>query len=156
MPVAGDALANQFQRAWEMLRGVVRRVPEDRWHADDDRKLTPARWALHTVETVDSYMGTSMDGYPWGKRFCDWEGGEAEELPTRDELLAYADEVAGKLDERLRGLTEEAAAAESPFHWTGASLLGHWLYVLRHTMHHTGELNMLLRVWGQDEEGEWR
>ena len=156
MSVAGDALANQFQRTWKMLRGVVRRVPEDRWRADEDPKLTPARWALHTVETVDSYMGTSMDDFPWGQRFCDWEGGEAQELPTRDELIAYMDDVAAHLDPMLRGLDHDALSEASPFHWTGASVLGHWAYVLRHTMHHTGELNMLLRVWGREQEGEWR
>lgn len=156
MSTTGDALANQFDRAWEMLRAVFRRIPDDRWRADADRRLTPARWALHIVETVDSYMGTSMDDFPWGQRFCDWEGGATDELPTREKLLDYLEEVAAKLDEQLRGLTDEEAAAESPFVWTGSALLGHWLYVLRHTMHHTGELNMLLRVCGQADEGEWR
>ena len=155
MPTIGDSVAAQFARCWEMLRDIVRKTPEDRWRADADPQLTPARWALHAVDAVDAYQSTSMEAMSWGSRFGDWEGASTEELPTREQLLEYLDEVAAKLETRLRGMSDGEMLAPPPFHWTGATYLEHWLYALRHTHSHLGELNMLLRVAG-GETGLWR
>ena len=155
MPTIGESTAAAFGRCWEMLRDVVGKTPEERWRADTTPQLTPARWALHAVQAVDAYQCTSLDEVNWTPRFCDWEAGSAEELPSREQLLDYLDDVAASLDARLRGMTDDEMLAPSPFPWTGATYLEHWLYGLRHTHSHLGELNMLLRTAG-DETGIWR
>jgi hypothetical protein len=155
MSTIGESFAAQYARCWEMLRDVVDRTPEDRWRPDDNPQLTPARWALHAVQAVDAYRNTSLEEVDWTPRFCDWESGSPEELPTREQLLAYLDEIASALDTRLRGMADAEMLAPSPFHWTGASYVEHWAYGLRHTHSHLGELNMLLRLAG-DEPGLWR
>jgi len=155
MPPIGESVAAQYARCWDMLRDVVEKTPEARWQADADPQLTPARWALHALDAVDAYQARSLDSMNWGSRFCDWKGGTAEELPSRGQLLEYLDEVAARLDERLRAMTDEEMLLPPPFHWTGATYLEHWLYGLRHTHSHLGELNMLLRLAG-DDTGLWR
>jgi hypothetical protein len=155
MPTIGESVAAQYARCWEMLRDVVRKTPEERWRDDANPQLTPARWALHAADAVDAYQCDSTEAMNWGSRFGDWEGNSAEQLPTREQLLEYLDEVAAKLDARLRGMTDDEMLAPPPFHWTGDTYVGHWLYVLRHTHSHLGELNMLLRMAG-DETGVWR
>jgi hypothetical protein len=155
MPTIGESVAAQFERCWDMLRDVVHKTPEERWRAVANPQLTPARWALHAVQAVDAYQCPSLDEVNWTPRFCDGLDGPAEELPTREQLLEYLDEVAAKLDARLKGMTDDEMLAPPPFHWTGDTYVGHWLYGLRHTHSHLGELNMLLRVAG-DETGIWR
>ncbi|MBM3476719.1 MAG: DinB family protein [Armatimonadetes bacterium] len=155
MPPIGDSLAAQFARCWEMLRDVVRKTPEERWRADANPQFTPARWALHAVQAVDAYQCTSLAEVDWTPRFCHGLDGPVEQLPTRDQLLTYLDEVAASLETRLCGMTDEEMLSPPPFHWTGATYLEHWLYGLRHTHSHLGELNMLLRIAG-DETGIWR
>jgi hypothetical protein len=155
MPTIGEGLASQFERTWFMLRDVVRRMPDERWRADEDPKLTPARWALHIVEAADAYEREGFEDHEWGSRFCDWEGGAEEELPTQEQLLEYLDEVAARLEERLRGMSDGDMMAAPPYSWVGATNLERWLYALRHTHSHLGELNMLLRVHGAPS-GDWR
>jgi len=155
MPTIGESTAAQFARCWEMLRDVIRRTPEDRWCVDADPQLTPARWALHALQAADAYQCPCLDEVNWTPRFCDWEGGAPEELPSREQLLDYLDETAAKLDARLCAMGDDELLAPSPYPWTGATYLEHWLYALRHTHSHLGELNMLLRAAG-GETGIWR
>ncbi|HJN14744.1 MAG TPA: DinB family protein, partial [Armatimonadota bacterium] len=153
MPTTGEALADQFDRCWEMLRSSARRISPDRWRKDDNAKLNPARWALHAVEAAEWYERDDPDGFPWGKRFGDWERGSADQLPTQDELIAYIDEVAATLGAHLRASTDEDLAAASPYPWTGETNIGRWVYTLRHTTFHAGEVDMNLRMeLGPDEE----
>jgi hypothetical protein len=154
MATIGEGLANQFERAWWMLRDVIRKVPEDRWRAGDNPKLTPALWALHVVEAVDAYRQDPA-GPCWTPRFGDWEALQAEDLPTQEVIREYLDEVAKGLDELLRGMTGEELLGAAAYDWMGATELERWLYALRHTHSHLGEINMLLRTWGE-ESGEWR
>jgi uncharacterized damage-inducible protein DinB len=155
MVTIGEGVAAQFGRCWEMLRDVIRKTPEERWRDDEDRRCTPARWALHAVQAVDAYQCASLDDVDWTPRFGDSDESPAAELPTREELLEYLDDVATRLEARLRGTADAEMLSPPPFHWTGATYLEHWLYGLRHTHSHLGELNMLLRLAG-DETGVWR
>jgi len=155
MPTIADSVTAQFARCWEMLRDVVRKTPDERWCADASPQLTPARWALHAVQAVDAYQCPSLDEVDWTPRFCEGLEGPVDKLPSRDQLLEYLDDVAARLEARLRGMSDAEMLSPPPFHWTGATYLEHWLYGLRHTHSHLGELNMLLRVAG-DETGIWR
>lgn len=154
MATIGEGLANQFERTWWMLKDVIRKVPEDRWCADGNPKLTPALWVLHAVEAVDAYR-QDPTGPDWRPRFGDWEALSAEDLPSREVVLGYLDEVAEGLDAMLRGMTDKELLSAAAYDWMGPTELERWLYALRHTHSHLGELNMLLRTWGQ-ESGGWR
>jgi len=155
MPTIGESLAAQYVRCWEMLRDVVQKTPEERWRADENPQLTPARWALHAVQAVDAYRCPSLDQVNWTPRFCHGLDGPVESLPTREQLLDYLDDVAANLNARLLGMADDEMLQPSPFHWTGATYLELWAYGLRHTHSHLGELNMLLRCAGE-EPGLWR
>ena len=156
MSTLADAIAEQHDRAWEMFRQTIARIPEDKWRCDDDPKLNPARRGLHAVEAADWYETLAFDQVQWGVRFCDWEGGTPDQLPTKAELLEYLSEVAEKLDKRIRGMSDEELCAPPPYHWTGETTAGLWGYVLRHTMLHVGEMHAYMRLAGDTEdEGVW-
>ena len=151
MSTATEALADHFSRTWEMLRETIMAFPSDRWRGVDrngDRYLTPAGQALHTIETAEFYMAGSHEEYMFGARFgIDWEDAAPETLPSQQDQLAFLDEVARELDERLGTTTDkDLAAAPAGFPWTGPNMLAHWLYVLRHNQHHIAVMNTLLRT----------
>ena len=151
MATIGEELAEQFRRSWLMLRGAVDECTDEIWRTDDGPEKAPARWALHVIEAADFYIGESPDSFRWSGRFeADWEGAPAERLPSRDQILEYLSEVEPRMDDWLRGLSDEALTSQpNPFPWTGATPLGRMLYLLRHNQHHIGQMMVALERRGR-------
>jgi len=55
MQTTGQALANQFGRAWEMLRATILRIDDVTWQRVDSPGRIAARSAVHAIETADFY-----------------------------------------------------------------------------------------------------
>jgi hypothetical protein len=143
MSIAGG-LANQFERGWKMIGRTIEQTPDDLWRTAGKGYLCPARLAYHIVETIDFYI---YDGEQdqFGSRFGDWEEPGPEELPSREEVLGYMREVRGTLNTWLGGYDDTAIRGPNEAHpWCGDTILELALYVLRHTLHHHGEMNALL------------
>lgn len=151
----GPALAEQYDRMWEMMRAAIHRFTPEEWRAGDRPGLVPARWALHAIEAADFYSRPAPDGSVWAGRFgVDWEA-PAEEQPGQDAMLDYLGEVQVQVGAWLRGASDADLLGENAFPWTGPNVLSRAVYALRHTMYHLGEMSMLLRLRGA-EETEWR
>jgi hypothetical protein len=146
----GPALAEQFALTWEMLRNAVMQCPDDHWRNGGVPKHVPARWVLHAVEAADAYSSPSPKHFSPGARFgLDWETARPDQLPPREEMLAYLDEVRRWLDGQLRATPDaEFLKGNTRFPWMGATVLAQALYWLRHTQHHVGQLNQILRTQG--------
>jgi len=146
MTTVGTAIAEQFARAWTMLRSAISNFPAEQWRAGDDAYLIPSRLAYHAVETADFYSRETPEDFPWGQRFgVDWAEASPEQLPTQEQILAYLDDVQPKLDAWLRKAQDTELMAENTFPWAGRTVLERMLYALRHTQHHIAELNLILR-----------
>ena len=68
-------------------------------------------------------------------------------------MLEYLDEVKGAIEEAFASLDDEKLS--TPFElyaWSGSTLLGHYVYALRHTMHHQGALTVLATHHGHERE----
>jgi hypothetical protein len=152
----GDEVMEQYRRAFEGWAKMVAVCPEEEWRRGDRLHLTPARAAVHAIETVEFYAADGPDGYSWGHRFgIDWEQAGAEGLPSREEVAAYASEVAAWLAVRLRALSDAQMLAQTAFPWTGATRLATFLYCLRHTQHHLAQVGAVLQLRGLNA-AEWR
>ena len=131
---------DQHRRALQMFREAVDAFPPDEWRQGDTPYQRPAGLALHIVETIEFYIsGQPVDGFAWGHRFgVDWEGGASEELPDQPALLAYLADVE---EELVRWLGDvDLLAPEVAYPWTGASVAGRAIYVIRNTQHHVSEM----------------
>jgi hypothetical protein len=85
----------------------------------------------------------------------DWEAAIPDELPSREETLAFIDRTEVRIEDWLRDLGDEGLMElEEQYGWTGDRILGRALYVLRHNQHHIGGINAELRHRGL-ERGEW-
>lgn len=150
MGAIGEAVADQFARAWEMFAAFTQSFPEESWRAADRPELCPARWAYHAVSAADFYSRQSPDGFRQHQRFrTNWETDDLPKLPSQGEILSYAEQVRNRQDAWLRSTSDaELLAANDAFPWTGKTVLDRMVYSLRHLQHHTGEMRMLQRVHG--------
>ncbi|MHB0877446.1 MAG: DinB family protein [Anaerolineae bacterium] len=137
----GSDLAEQYRRVFETWAEAIESCPDDEWRRGVLMHLTPARAAVHAIETVEFYAADGPDGFRWGYRFgVDWEQAEAAALPSRQETAAYNTEVAQWLADRLAGLSDADLLAPTAFPWTGSTRLATLVYCLRHTQHHAAQI----------------
>jgi hypothetical protein len=136
-------LKEQFSRAWKMIEETITGFSETDWISCGTDYLVPARIAYHLIETVEFYIGNKPRDFGWGQRFGGgWQRIEKEHLPKQEDMLSYMEETASALSEWLSHC--DFGEANRLFKHTGSTLLGHALYVLRHTLDHHGQMNCIL------------
>lgn len=142
---------------WIMYEDVIKNIPTIHWATGKDDYLIPARLMLHSLETIDFYTSTSPGDFSHGYRFhLDTRNASPDQLPSKDLLGVYLDEVKAKTESWLNGLdNEDFLAPETEFPWTGSTVLGRVLYLLEHSRQHLGELNAELRRRGMPRI-KWR
>lgn len=145
-------LMRQYQSSWKMLRTAIDNVPDEKWHNGSEGWFFSLN-AYHIVETMEFYMNDNPDKMKWGNRAgFNWDKVEDKEkdvLPkiTKGLVLAYLDEIEELVTKTITSMSVEQLEAKDGFHWF-ESVLEKYLYLLRHNMHHNGELSKTLRDWG--------
>ncbi len=112
---------------------------------------------MHILDCLDYYFTPAgSESYHWGHRFGGgwWELAD-DQLPGQAQVLAYAGELEARIEAELSAL-EDAALAEPYVQEEGPrqTRLGHYVYALRHTVHHHGQLSAL-GVFHGLEGGAW-
>ena len=139
-----DDIRNQYDITIGMLEDVIKSFPAEAWRRGEDDQQ-PAAIALHAVQALEFFFSDADNAekwdYPFGKPAWEIDGGG---LPTRDQLLTHMQGVKGGI-KRFFAMTSDADLA-TPFtryDWSGTTVGGHFVYALRHTMLHHGQLTML-------------
>ena len=154
--IVTDDLVDQFQKAISMVRFTVEEFDGEQWLSGISWFQTPARVGYHLVESLDFYFSGKRDDqeFAYGYRFDGpwWEMKE-EQLPKKGALLEYLDEVKERIEETFTSLDDTKLSAPFELYdWSGKTLLGHYVYALRHTMHHQGALTVLSTHHGHERE----
>lgn len=153
-----DGLYRQFTSSCKMLRNAIESVPEEKWH-DGAEGWFFSLTAYHVVETMDFYFGDNPDEMTWGQRAgYDWESSKdtkTDILPkiTKEIVLAYLEETEKRLKDTFDLLDIERLNSKDEFKWF-LSVFEKLVYLLRHNMHHIGELSKTLRDW-KCERAKW-
>ncbi|MHC4471391.1 MAG: DinB family protein [Planctomycetota bacterium] len=157
MTKLAEHLRAQFLRGWETLKEAMERFPEDGFRRGGIDHLIPARQAMHLIETAEFYTGRHPDDMKWGDRFGGyWDSLPPPELPDREKLLEYHEEVRTRVEKWLDNASDATLLAkEEAFPWTGATVMERMIYLLRHHHQHIGEMNAELRRRGIPR-AEWR
>ncbi len=148
-----DDLRDQFDRALQMLATAIQQLPAGVWRQGQEGSGAPAQIAYHTIDSLDfSFSGCADGEFRWGHRFgAPWWELNSAGVPDRDRILEYLDEMDEAIDLHMANRTDtDLAAPLTLVDWSGATLAGHLVYALRHTMHHQGQLAVLAR------EDTWR
>jgi DinB superfamily len=153
-------LIDQYQRSFKMLTEEISRFDERQWLtglADPDHFQTPVVLAMHIYDCLDFYFCSKpSDEYHWGHRFGGgyWEL-PLEKLPSKSFVLAYAQELEVRVIAELSSLEDaDLAQPASIPDESGETRLGRYIYALRHTIHHQGEL-AALNVFNGNQGGVW-
>ena len=150
-------LLEQTRRAIAMLGDTIRKFEPRQWTQGISDFQTPAKVAYHTIECLDAYFREDPNAdYAWGHRFGApfWELSD-EEQPSQEALLAYLEDLETRIARELSSLTDDQLTAPHDEQRRHAETrLGHYIYALRHTMHHHGALT-LLSVYHGNRVGSW-
>lgn len=150
-----EALQRQFAKAHATLRDAIRNCPESAWKAPSDHPFfIPARLAFHIIQATDYHLDPNPGGFNWSRFGFDWEEAAPDALPDLPAVLAYLEETEAKTNRRLLELSDAGLLGPdySPYFPTA---LDHVLYTLRHTQHHTGQINAELKRRGH-KPASWR
>ena len=145
-------LVRQYQSSCKMLRTAIENVPDEKWH-DGSEGWYFSLTAYHIVETMEFYINDDPDVMKWGNRAgFDWDNIENKErdvLPkiSKNLVTIYLDEVEELVTKTITSIDSKKFASKDGFHWF-ESVFEKYLYLLRHNMHHNGELSRTLRDWG--------
>ncbi len=140
-----EALADQFMRAFSMLRGAIEAFPAEQWRHGDTLYQRPAGLALHALESTLGYCARKPGQAPAGPD-TSWEDKDSSKLPSQEQMLSYLQQT----EQAVAGFLADAdlSATEDLFPWTGSSLLSRAAYMLRHTQHHLAEMCLELHRRG--------
>ncbi len=159
-----EHLVSQFDSSWKMLRESIMKAPDDKWSMG----IEPIKksWAeskgrniwyfservYHIIETVEFYSADDPKSMKWGSRIggVEWKKESPEVTSSRikkENMLDYLEEIKSKLESKLRSFSSEDLFNTDGFSEWQPSRLAKFLYTMRHSMWHLGELSKALRDW---------
>ncbi len=147
-----------------MLRQSIQNVPEEKWAMGI--KSIDKPWAevkgqniwyfservFHIIQTVEFYTNNDPKRMKWGNRIggIDWRTESPEETASRikkDDMVEYLEDTKEKLEMKLRLFSGNDLFETDRFSEWQPSRLAKFLYTMRHSMWHLGELTHALRYY---------
>ena len=148
-----DIVKENYLALMKMLEQTIKLCTDELW---SDNSINPQFWqeVFHTLYFLDYYFNED-----WNKRPNRFEfSGNLDKIPatviSKEQLQAYLEEIKEKCINRLDNLSDADLEGESSHYWTGVTLSHHLIYNIRHSQHHVGKLNFILRSNGL-EAAKW-
>jgi uncharacterized damage-inducible protein DinB len=153
-----DELTKQYQDAFCMLYAEIELFDETNWKTGFGFFLLPVKVAMHIADTLDFYFSAGITGgeYAWGHHFGGgwWELPE-DQMPSQGMVLDYLHEIEARIMLLLSDMVDEDLSKLLPAeNETYSTFLAHFVYAIRHTMHHQGALSTLAVYHGL-KGGNW-
>jgi uncharacterized damage-inducible protein DinB len=151
-----DDLLDNYRKGIKLVAETIDQFDEEQWGKGIDFFQVPVKIAYHIVDCLDFYFREDPGKeYRWGHRFAGgwWELAE-EEQPAPEAVLEYLQEIEERIVRHLTSLEDDDLV--TPFDAEkqhGETRLGHYIYGLRHTMHHHGALSILSLFYGNEASG---
>lgn len=150
-----DSLLDNYQNAMKLVAETISQFDQEQWNKGIPFFQVPSKIAYHTVDCLDFYFREGPgEPYTWGHRFGGgwWELPD-DQQPTPEALLAYLKDIKERIIQHFASLTErDLVSPFDPEKRHGETRLGHYIYALRHTMHHHGALSFLSLEHGNEED----
>ena len=157
-------LVKQFESSWLMLRQCIENIPDEKWAIGIkviDKPWSEAKgeniWyysdrVYHIIQTVEYYANDDPKTMKWGSRIggIEWRKESPEITASRikkDDMLEYVEETEKKLREKLMSFSESDLFEVDGFSEWQDSRFAKFLYTMRHSMWHIGELSRAHREY---------
>lgn len=154
--LAVEDLATQTKHTFFILYKEIELFDDEQWKTGLDFFLIPVNVAMHIFDCLDYYFGDIRpEEYQWGHRFGGgwWELPE-EKRPGRQVVMDYAHDLEARIIAQLNEVNDEDLLQPWTADPTAGTFIGHFIYALKHTLHHHGELSALAVFHGK-EGGSW-
>jgi hypothetical protein len=152
-----EELLNNFRNTIDLMRDTIRNFDDQKWRTGYTWFQVPVRVARHTIESLDFYFKEKGAPFSWDvSRFGApyWETSDADQ-PTQVEVLAYLNEMEARIATHFEAVQdEELGDIYDPSEETSRTKITHYLYALRHTVHHNGSLAALADI-KDVPSGDW-
>jgi hypothetical protein len=152
-----QSLAGNMSASIKLVAETVGQFKPHQWMEGIDAFQVPWKIAYHIIECLDYYFrDPTGEPFEWGYRFGGgWWELPADRAPSPDALLGYLAEIEGRIAHHFAVLDDsELTTPYDAEKEHGETRLGHYVYALRHTMHHHGALSLLSLMAG-NPEGSW-
>lgn len=153
MSKISEAIDVEMKSIFKMLKEAVSRIEGDFWKENKNNWMYGI-FLWHTIETIEFYMSDSEEDFqPLSDVTQHSEEKERAIILTKNKAFfeKYLVEVETKTFDVLGKMTEEDFLENDGFAKRGVvSRLHKYLYMIRHTMVHLGELSKTLR----DKDGK--
>jgi len=154
--VVVQQICNNFINTIGLLRDTINNFDDEKWRKEYTWFQVPVRVARHTIECLDFYFKELDAPFSWNTRFEKpyWEMPN-DEQPSQADLVAYLDDLEVRIEGVFAEMQDAALgdiydeAAEKPL-----TKVAHYLYALRHTVHHNGSLAALSDILDVPS-GDW-
>jgi hypothetical protein len=144
-----EPILREYRLAFQGLRDTISATPDDEWVRGETKGDMPVRQACHLLRACKAYssghrvkmgqrFGVPVDSF---KRVV-----EEADYPSRDDVLAYVDDVEAQIDAWVPEVTRQALSGKPKIH----SPLNRVIYLLRHTVVHLAYLRRELYKRGID------
>ncbi|MEE9605053.1 MAG: DinB family protein [Candidatus Scalindua sp.] len=144
-----QALRVNFEAAFSMLEQTIDRFNPEQWFSEIANKQVPAQVAYHNIECIDFYFKENEDKFLFGKRFGKERLKGGLKLPGKEEMLNYLEAIDQRVVAILNAVSKDELQEHNEHKYPfGKSRLSHYIYALRHTMHHHGVLAALAGSMG--------
>jgi hypothetical protein len=139
-----DICKNEYYALIEMLHKSINLCSEELW---DKRTETPPFWQLayHAIYYLDFYLGDSPKNHEQRFDIKENLNERMENILTKKQLKDYLIEIKKKCSRVLDNLSTEKLEGKNSYYWTGPTLAHRLIYNIRHSQHHMGQLNLILR-----------
>jgi len=139
-------LLNQYNHTWKMFFNMVNDFDNKSWISTGCSYIVPARISYHIIGGVNYYIENDeiMKLKSGKNNDWNWETGEIDNQPTKDDILEFIHIYKEKTDKWISEMYFDEKNAK--FEWTGQKKLSVALFLLRHMEYHIGELNLLLHI----------
>ena len=140
-PLCND-IAIQFEKTTKTIEKTIRAFSAEQWLEGISDFEVPAKVAYHIVDCLDFYFHNHEDSkYDWGHKFGGaWHEQSDANQPSQEAVAQYLTEIASKIGNLFKNMNDDDL---SVLYRDNVTNLGHYIYAIRHTMHHQGALTAL-------------
>lgn len=147
-----NSLLKQVNACHSLIHQAIDKAPDDRFNETKNNWMY--NWVIyHIIETIEYYNSDDPNLFVWGRKAgikakeeTKEEVMEKKKNITKSMLKDYVLELSDKCITKIQSYADVDLLAKDKFHWFD-SILGKYLYLLRHSMFHLGELSQTLRNW---------
>jgi hypothetical protein len=144
-----EPILREYHLAFQGLRDTIAAIPDDEWIRGDTKGDIPVRQACHLLHACEAYSSGHRikSGHRFGIPVNSFRQVVKEgAYPSRDAVLAYADDVEDMISAWVPEVTRQALSGAPKVH----SPLNRVIYLLRHTIVHLAYLRHELYRRGID------